>query len=104
MRGEVYSVNLEPTIGGEIQKVRPCLIVSPDVLNKHLNTVQIVPLTTGAYLTKFRVPIHFKGKKGLACPEQIRTIDKMRLLNLNGKIDDSSLEQVLSILRDMFEV
>ena len=74
-RGDVFLVNLDPAQGGEIQKTRSCLIVSPDELNAHLRTFIVAPLTTGGHYYPFRLPCRFKGRKGFVVLDQIRTVD-----------------------------
>jgi mRNA interferase MazF len=76
-RGEVWLVNLDPTRGAEIQKARPCLIISPPEMHDHLQIVIAAPLTTGRHPAGFRVPVSFKGKHGLILLDQIRTLDKI---------------------------
>ncbi|MBW2358965.1 MAG: type II toxin-antitoxin system PemK/MazF family toxin [Deltaproteobacteria bacterium] len=80
-RFDVYLVNLDPTMGSEIQKTRPCLIISPDEMNRHIRTVIIAPMTTAGKDYPTRVSCRFKGKKGQIVLDQIRTIDKSRLVN-----------------------
>lgn len=101
-RGEVWLVSLDPTVGSEIQKTRPCLIVSPDQMNDHLRAVIVAPLTSGSRPARFRVPVHFKGKDGLILCDQMRTIDKMRLVKRVGKLDVTTLKAALAILVAMF--
>jgi mRNA interferase MazF len=96
-RFEVWLVNLNPTIGSEIQKTRPAIIVSPDEINAHLNTVVIVPLTTGRTYP-FRLPTKVQGLDGVAAIDQIRTVDKRQLLKricvLKGEITDLLLQSL----------
>lgn len=101
-RGEVWLAALDPTIGREIQKTRPCLIVSPDELNANLRTVIVAPLTTGSKAAPFRAAVRFAGKSGLILPDQIRTLDRQRLVKRLGRVDKATLEQILLILRQMF--
>jgi mRNA interferase MazF len=101
-RGDVFLVNLDPTRGGEIQKNRPCVIVSPDELNAHLRTFIVAPLTTGTYSYPFRVSCRFEGRSGYVVLDRIRTIDQERLVRRMGKIPASTLEQILTILQEMF--
>ncbi|MDF0486933.1 type II toxin-antitoxin system PemK/MazF family toxin [Sphingomonas sp. H39-1-10] len=103
-RGEVWLAALDPTVGSEIQKTRPCLIVSPDEMNAHLRTATVVPMTTGSRVAPFRVAVRFKGKDGLLLPDQMLTPDKARLVKRLGQIDAPTLAAVLTILREMFEV
>lgn len=101
-RGDVFLVNLDPTQGGEIQKTRPCLIVSPDELNAHLRTFVVAPLTTGGHHYPFRVPCRFKGRDGFVVLDQIRTVDRERLTRRLGKLPPPTLGRALSILQEMF--
>jgi mRNA interferase MazF len=101
-RFEVYLVNLDPTLGREIQKTRPCLIISPDEMNDHISTVIIAPMTTKGKDYPTRVKCQFEGKKGQIVLDQIRTVDKIRLVKKLGKISVSTRKEVLVILLDMF--
>lgn len=101
-RGEVWLAALDPTIGSEIQKTRPCLIVSPDELNAHLRTMIVAPLTTGSRPAPFRVSVRFRGKEGLILPDQLRTIDRARLTARLGRLDDSTLTKTMQVLTSMF--
>jgi mRNA interferase MazF len=101
-RFEVYLVNLEPTLGSEIQKTRPCLIISPDEMNNHIATVIVAPMTTKGRDYPTRVRCHFEGKDGQIVLDQIRTVDKIRLVKKLGKIDSSTHKEVVSILLEMF--
>ncbi len=101
-RGDVFLVNLDPTRGGEIQKTRPCVVVSPDELNAHLRTFIVAPLTTGTHSYPFRVACRFEGKSGFIVLDQIRTVDRERLIRRLGKLSPSTLEQTLTILHEMF--
>lgn len=102
-RGDVWIVDLEPTVGREIQKIRPCLVVSPDAMNRSLRTYTIVPLTSGSRAAPFRVATRFQGKDGFLLPEQMRTTDLARMKSRMGEIDQITLKRMLAILRDMFE-
>jgi len=102
-RGDVWLAALDPTIGSEIQKTRPCLVVSPDELNAHLRTVIVAPMTTGSRPAPFRVPVSFKGKTGLVLPDQMRTLDRARLVKRLGAIDAETRTAVLRVLKSMFE-
>lgn len=100
-RFEVWLVNLDPTIGSQIKKTRPAVIVSPDELNDHLQTVVVVPLTTGkAY--PFRVATKVQGKSGVAAVDQIRTVDKRRLVKRIGLLSKKARGRSLSTLTEMF--
>lgn len=101
-RGEIWLAALDPTIGSEIQKTRPCLVVSPDELNDHLRTAIVAPLTTESRPAPFRVAVTFKGKSGLILPDQMRTIDRARLVKRMGRIDAQTLRAVLDVLAEMF--
>ena len=101
-RFEVYLVNLEPTIGSEIQKTRPCLVISPDEMNQYIRTVIIAPMTTATKNYPTRVNLSFAGKKGQIVLDQIRTIDKTRLINKIGEIDLDISQQVIDVLQEMF--
>jgi mRNA interferase MazF len=101
-RGDVFLVNLDPTRGGEIQKTRPCVVISPDELNTHLRTFIVAPLTTGTHSYPFRVACRFEGKSGYIVLDQIRTVDRERLVRRLGKLSSSTLEQTLAILQEMF--
>jgi mRNA interferase MazF len=101
-RFEVYWVNLDPTLGREIKKTRPCLIISPAEMNRYIGTVIIAPMTTKGRDYPTRVNITFHGKKGQIVLDQIRTIDKSRLIKRLGKIDRNTARKVLSILGEMF--
>ncbi|TWJ33158.1 type II toxin-antitoxin system PemK/MazF family toxin [Geobacter argillaceus] len=101
-RFDVYLVNLDPTVGSEIRKSRPCLIVSPDEMNRYIATVIAAPMTTKGRNYPTRVPCSFKGKDGQVVLDQIRTIDKKHLMQKLGRIDKPTQEEVLSILAEMF--
>lgn len=101
-RFEVYLVNLDPTVGTEIQKTRPCLIVSPNEMNNHIATIIVAPMTTKGRKYPTRVNCLFDGKEGQIVLDQIRTIDKMRLVKKLGVIDPETQKEVLAILLEMF--
>ena len=103
-RGDVFLVSLDPdpARGGEIQKTRPCVIVSPDELNAHLRTFIVAPLTTGGHPYPFRVPCRFEGRAGYVVIDQIRTVDRERLVRRLGKLSPSTLGRALVILQEMF--
>ena len=99
-RFEVWLVNLDPTIGSEIKKTRPAIIVSPDELNSHLQTVVVVPLTTGrAY--PFRIATRVQGKPGVAAIDQIRTVDKRRLIQRISTLRGKTTKRILEALSEM---
>ncbi len=102
-RGEVWLVSLDPTIGSEIQKTRPCVIISPAELHDHLRTVIVAPMTTGSRPARFRAPVTFQGKTGLILVDQIRTVDKQRLVQRKGDVSKTTLARALETLRKTFE-
>ena len=101
-RFDVYLIDLEPTIGSEIKKTRPCLVVSPDEINHNMHTVVIAPMTTKGRIYPTRAPCHFKGKNGLVVLDQIRTVDQARLVRKLGRIDSKTATEILAILQEMF--
>jgi mRNA interferase MazF len=101
-RFEVYLINLDPTIGSEIQKTRPCLVISPDEMNRFIKTVIVAPMATKGTAYPTRVAGKFQGKHGQIVLDQIRTVDKRRLVRRLGKIDKQTQTEVLSILSEMF--
>ena len=101
-RFEVYLVNLDPTVGSEIRKTRPCLVVSPDELNHHIRTVLVAPMTTKGRSYPTRVPCRFKGKAGQVVLDQIRTVDRVRLIKKLGILDAKTGTRVLETLQEMF--
>ena len=101
-RFDVFLVSLDPTVGSEIQKGRPCLIISPDEMNRHIRTVIIAPMTTRGRRYPTRVACEFQGKQGQIVLDQIRTVDKSRLLGRLGRIDSQTQMRMLSVLQDMF--
>ena len=101
-RGDVFLVSLDPTRGVEIQKTRPCVVVSPDELNDHLRTFIVAPLTTGSHPYPFRIPCRFEGRAGCIVLDQIRTVDRERLVRKLGKLSPSTLRRTLAILYEMF--
>ncbi|HVE08412.1 MAG TPA: type II toxin-antitoxin system PemK/MazF family toxin [Paraburkholderia sp.] len=101
-RGEVWLVALDPTVGSEIQKTRPCVVVSPPEMNEYLRTVIVAPMTTGSRSAPFRIQLTFARKRGLILLDQIRTVDKERLVRKVGAISDSALASTLSTLQEIF--
>lgn len=101
-RGEIWLAALNPTIGFEIQKTRPCVIVSPAEMHDYLKTVIVAPMTTGNKQAPYRVPITFQRKKGLILLDQIRAIDKTRLIKKMGRTTDKTLAGTLVTLLDVF--
>jgi len=98
----VYLVNLDPTIGSEIKKTRPCVIVSPDEMNRHIATVIVAPMTTKGNNYPTRVVCKFEGKSGQVVLDQLRTVDKQRLIKRLGTIDQEKQKEILAIIADMF--
>lgn len=103
-RGEVVLVALDPTRGSEIRKTRPCVVVSPDELNAHLRTVIVAPLSTGGQKYPFRVRCRFASRSGEVVVDQLRTIDRERVVRHLGRISPATLAQILSTLQEMFAV
>ena len=101
-RGDVFLVDLEPTRGGEIRKTRPCVIVSPDVLNTHMRTFIVAPLTTGSHDYPFRIACRLQRKNGHVVLDQLRTIDREQIVKRLGKLSESVLGRVLEALQEMF--
>ncbi|WP_445171777.1 type II toxin-antitoxin system PemK/MazF family toxin [Microcoleus sp.] len=101
-RFDVFLVNLDPTVGSEIQKTRPCLVISPDEMNKVIATVIIAPMTTKGQPYPSRIVCHFQGKDGQIVLDQIRTVDKNRLVKYLGKISADEQQAVLDTLVQMF--
>lgn len=101
-RGDVWLVALDPTVGSEIRKSRPCVVVSPPEMHDHLRTVIVAPMTTAAHAAPFRIALTFGGKKGLILLDQIRTLDKLRLVRKLGSVSSTTLASVLRTLREVF--
>jgi mRNA interferase MazF len=101
-RGDVWLARLDPTEGREIQKTRPCLVVSPPDNNDFLDVVIVAPMTTGSGPAPYRIDVVFNEKENRILPDQIRTIDKKRLLRRLGEIDRKTMSTVLGTLRGMF--
>lgn len=102
LRFEVHLVRLDPTEGTEIQKTRPCLVISPDAMNRHLSRVIVAPMTTAGRPYPTRVPVQFEGRSGQIVLDQIRTVDQGRLIRHLGGISEATAAQVLAVLREMF--
>ena len=103
-RGEVHLVGLDPTRGREIQKTRPCVVVSPDELNAHLRTIIVAPLTSTIKPYPFRFECRFEKRAGSVVLDQIRTVDRERLIKRLGVLSAAEVTNVLKLLREMFEV
>ncbi|HUB43511.1 MAG TPA: type II toxin-antitoxin system PemK/MazF family toxin [Acetobacteraceae bacterium] len=102
-RGDVWLAVLDPTIGSEIQKTRPCIIVSPTEMHDYLRTVTAAPMTTGSRPAPFRISVQFQNKRGLILLDQLRTLDKQRLVRRLGRVGTRTLSLTLAALREMFE-
>ena len=102
VRGDVHLVSLEPTLGSEIRKTRPCLIVSPDELNQHLRTAIVAPMTTAGRAYPWRVPCRFQRRSGFVAVDQIRTGDTLRLARRLGRLATGTVTEVLQTLEEMF--
>jgi mRNA interferase MazF len=101
-RFDVYLINLDPTVGSEIQKTRPCLVISPDEMNHHIRTVIVAPMTSAEKDYPTRVSCTFRKKQGQVVLDQIRTLDKSRLIKKLGTIDPKAQLEVISTLQRMF--
>jgi mRNA interferase MazF len=101
-RFDVYLINLDPTVGTEIKKTRPCLVISPDDMNPFIKTVIVAPMTTKGMSYPTRVACKLQGKRGQVVLDQIRTVDKKRLVRKLGRIDKQTQTEVLSLLNEMF--
>ena len=101
-RFDVFLVNLDPTVGSEIKKTRPCLVLSPDEMNRHIRTVIVAPMTTKGRDYPSRVHCSFQGKDGQVVLDQIRTVDKTRLVKRLGKLDRPTAGEVIDVLSEMF--
>ena len=101
-RDEVWLVSLDPSRGSEIRKTRPCLIVSPDEMNRYLRTIVIAPMTTTIRAWPTRVPLVFQGKRGQVALDQIRAIDRERLVRKMGKITPNTARSISDVLAEMF--
>ncbi|MDO5774523.1 type II toxin-antitoxin system PemK/MazF family toxin [Treponema succinifaciens] len=98
---DVYLVNLDPTVGHEIKKTRPCLVISPDEMNNNISTVIIAPMTTKSHSYPTRIPVKFEGKNGWIVLDQIRTVDNIRLVKRLGQISKKEILAVKKILKEM---
>jgi mRNA interferase MazF len=101
-RGDVWLAALDPKVGSEIRKTRPCIVVSPPEMHDYLRTVMVAPMTTGNRPAPFRIPVSFAGKKGLILLDQMRTLDKQRLVRHLGAVERRTLLATLTRLRDVF--
>ena len=98
---EVFLINLDPTIGHEIKKTRPCVVISPDEMNQNIQTVIIAPMTTKSHDYPTRVKVKFQSKSGWIVLDQIRTVDKRRLVKRLGRITRSEIEKVKYVIKEM---
>lgn len=101
-RFDAFLTNLDPTVGSEIKKTRPCLIISPDEMNRHIRTVIVAPITAVGKDYPTRIACQFTKKKGFIVLDQIRTIDKTRLVNKLGTLDSETQLKVISVLQKLF--
>lgn len=101
-RGDVYLVSLDPTRGSEIRKTRPCVVVSPDELNRHLGTFLVAPMTTGGRAYPFRVACRFRDRSGFVVADQLRAVDRIRLVRRVGRLRTDTMVSVLEVLQRMF--
>ncbi|HKR38589.1 type II toxin-antitoxin system PemK/MazF family toxin [Paraburkholderia sp. CNPSo 3272] len=102
VRGDVWLVALDPTMGSEIQKTRPCVVVSPPEMHDHLRTVLVAPMTSKGRAAPFRIPVTFKRKHGLILLDQMRAVDKVRLVKKEGSVADKTLSDTLRTLQEVF--
>lgn len=99
---QMILVNLDPTIGSEIKKTRPCVVISPDEMNHHIRTLVIAPLTSAPKNYPTRIPVNFKGKDSQIAIDQIRTIDKLRVIRSLGYLADSEISKVKQVIKETF--
>jgi len=102
-QGDLWLVRFDPTVGSEIQKTRPAIVISPRSMNDHLHTVIVAPMTTGSRSAPFRVPVRFSEREGLIVLDHIRSVDKRRLVKRLGEAPADTLERTLAVTRNMFE-
>ena len=98
---DIVLINLDPTIGHEIKKVRPCAVISPDEMNRNIDTVIIAPMTSRSHAYPTRVPLRFKGKDGWVVLDQIRTVDKARLIKKLGRLQPETVQTVKAVIQEM---
>lgn len=101
-RGDIHLVRLDPTLGSEIRKTRPCVVVSPDELNQHLRTAIVAPMTTGGQAYPWRVPCRFQEQSGFVALDQLRTVDIERLVKRLGRLAPDTVGDVIHGLQEMF--
>jgi len=98
---DIFLISLDPTIGHEIKKSRPCVVISPDEMNKQISTVIVAPMTTQSHSYPTRVPVKFRRKNGWVVLDQLRTVDKRRLIKGLGKIEHSTINRIKSTIKEM---
>ena len=98
----IILAHLDPTIGSEIKKTRPCVIISPDEMNRHLNTIIVAPMTTSLHKYPTRIPVKHDNKKGMIAIDQIRTIDKSRVIKMFNRLTNAEIEHCKSIIQETF--
>ena len=98
----IVLVNLDPTIGSEIKKTRPCVIISPNEMNKYLNTIVLAPMTTSLKKYPTRVSVNHNGKKGMIAIDQIRTVDKIRIVRIFENLTNSEIEKCKAVIKETF--
>jgi len=101
-RGDVYLVVLDPTVGREMRRARPCVVVSPDELNQHLSTLLVAPMTTGGHAYPFRIACRFQKRDGFVVLDQLRAIDRSHAIQRLGKLSAPAIQKALAVLREMF--
>lgn len=101
-RGDVHLVRLDPTLGSEIRKTRPCAVISPDELNQHLRTIIVAPMTTGGHAYPWRVACRFRNRSGFVALDQLRTVDSERLVKRLGRLSPATTTAALETLQEMF--
>ena len=103
-RGDIWLVSLDPTVGSEIRKARPCVVVSPPEMHDYLRAVLVAPMTTGSRPAGYRIGVTHDGRKGLILLDQLRAVDKIRLIKRLGKVSPKTIVSTLSKLREVFAV
>ena len=101
-RGDVHLIRLDPTLGSEIRKTRPCVVVSPNELNQHLGTVIVAPMTTGGQAYPWRIACRFQNRSGFVALDQLRTVDRERLVKRLGRLSSATTTEVLDTLQELF--
>lgn len=101
-RGDVHLVRLDPTLGSEIRKTRPCVVISPDELNQHLRTVIVAPMTTSGHVYPWRIACRFQNRSGFVALDQLRTVDRERLVKRLGRLSTGTTTEALETLQELF--